>query len=183
MTQLNQAAPNRPQNENASELNAHLLAAHKKSGSWLILGAILACMSVVIGAFAAHALKAHLSEYQLGIIETAANYQMYHALAIVLVAGLRISTANALLNTHVNDVFCLNRAFSRSLFCMLLGVVLFSLSLYLLALTNLKWFAFVTPIGGTLLIVAWLFLVYTAWLFKRHISGRAERVAPTSEKQ
>ncbi|GLR70234.1 DUF423 domain-containing protein [Agaribacter marinus] len=112
---------------------------------WISVGAFFALSSVAIGAFAAHALKATLSEYALGIIETGARYQMYHALGIVLVA---------IVSTQ------LKLKLSISKLCFSVGIVLFSGSLYLLAFSGLKTFAYFTPIGGIFFIVAWMILIY-----------------------
>lgn len=104
-------------------------------------GIIFAFLSVAIGAFAAHGLKTVLNEYQLGIVDTAARYQMYHGVALIL-AGLFASMSNAKIR-WVNITF-------------ILGVLCFSGSLYLLALLEIRWIAFITPIGGLFMLAAWL---------------------------
>nr|WP_136249597.1 DUF423 domain-containing protein [Ningiella ruwaisensis] len=111
----------------------------------LVAGALFALLSVAIGAFAAHGLKATLDDYALGIIETGARYQMYHALALILCGVLMAS-----LNLRLRSVSI----------CFTLGMVCFSGSLYLLATTGIKWLAFITPIGGFLFLAAWtLFII------------------------
>ncbi len=119
---------------------------------WLIIAAIMCLLSVVMGAFAAHALKAILSSYELDIVQTAARYQMYHGLAILLVTALTISNA---LHQYLT-----NRRLIVINTCFVLGICLFSGSLYALAFTHYKYFAFLTPIGGVLFLTGWFALIY-----------------------
>ena len=110
---------------------------------FLVVGAIFAGLSVILGAFAAHGLKSRLSEYALGVFQTAVEYQMYHALGLVLIGilgkmGMQLSISG---------------------YFMIAGVLLFSGSLYALALTGIKWFGPITPIGGVCFIVAWAAMV------------------------
>lgn len=105
----------------------------------LAVGAINGGIAVAAGAFAAHGLKDRLSEYSLGVFETAARYQMYHALAIVLCALIGARTAGW--------------AFTG-------GIVVFSGSLYALALTDVKVLGAITPIGGLGFLVGWALLAW-----------------------
>ncbi|WP_224484974.1 DUF423 domain-containing protein [Robertkochia aurantiaca] len=122
--------------------------------SLLIAGGILGMLSVIIGAFGAHALKAALDTEALKSFETGVKYQMYHALFLMLVAQVQLLTPGA-----KQWIFYL----------VIIGVLLFSGSIYLLTTTpvtgiNIKKFGFITPIGGTMLIVAWgvfLFQLFT----------------------
>ena len=105
-----------------------------------VLGAVSAFCSVALGAFGAHALKSRLSSEALAIFETAARYQMFHALALLLVAALpqlRASLAGWLF---------------------VAGTILFSGSLYALALTGLRGLGAVTPIGGLCFLTGWVVL-------------------------
>jgi uncharacterized membrane protein YgdD (TMEM256/DUF423 family) len=111
-----------------------------------VFGAASGFLSVAAGAFGAHALKARLATDLLEIFETAARYQMYHALALVLVALAYDRWAAA----HV--------AWAGWLF--MLGTVIFSGSLYLLALTGMRWLGAVTPIGGLCFLAGWLSLAW-----------------------
>ncbi|AIZ46659.1 hypothetical protein QR90_12405 [Deinococcus radiopugnans] len=99
-------------------------------------GAILAALGVALGAFAAHALKARLTPELLTNFETGVRYQMYTALA-VLVLGTRPEQR-------------------RAPALLLAGAVIFSGTLYILALTGVKWLGAVTPIGGVLLIAGFV---------------------------
>ena len=121
---------------------------------FLAIAAIFGGLSVGAGAFATHALRERLSERSLEIFETAARYQMYHALALVLVA-LLISRAE----------------FPQPLFVVagwsfIIGVLIFSGSLYTLSLTNIKVLGAITPLGGAAFIAGWGALAIAAFAFK-----------------
>lgn len=122
---------------------------------FLAIAGILGAISVMAGAFASHALKEQLSEKALAIFETGARYQMYHALALLLVA---------LLLTRTDSPAPL--ALVTSGFAFVAGVALFSGSLYALSLTDIKWLGAITPVGGAAFILGWSCLVAAAWSFK-----------------
>jgi uncharacterized membrane protein YgdD (TMEM256/DUF423 family) len=112
---------------------------------FLTLGALSGFLAVGAGAFGAHALKARLAPDLLAIFETGARYQMYHALALVLVALVQAKAApSAVL------------AWSGWLFVG--GTVLFSGSLYVLALSGVRWWGAVTPLGGLAFLAGWALL-------------------------
>jgi uncharacterized membrane protein YgdD (TMEM256/DUF423 family) len=112
-------------------------------------GALSACMAVAAGAFGAHALKASLAPAALATFETAARYQLFHALALLIVAGLLERPRHP--------------AVRRSAWAFLAGTVLFSGSLYALALTGQRWFGAVTPLGGAGFLIGWLLLAFGLW--------------------
>lgn len=112
------------------------------------LGAGSALLSVAAGAFGAHALRARLSAELLAVFETAARYQMYHALALLGVARAVSRWPGAL------------PQWSGWLF--VAGTVLFSGSLYALALSGVRWLGAITPLGGVAFLAGWLCLVLTA---------------------
>lgn len=122
---------------------------------YLVFGILAAALAVVLGAFAAHGLKHTLSAYQLGIFETAVRYQMYHALAIVLVFILQSQ-----LKLVTRGPLC----------CFSLGIFFFSGSLYLLAVTGEKWLGPITPLGGLCFIVGWLWLAVSVLKTASHSS-------------
>lgn len=123
--------------------------------SWfLTMGAVLAGLAVAAGAFASHALTGKLSERALAIFETGARYQMYHALALLLVA---------LLMAAREESPSLLTAASISF---LAGIALFSGSLYALSLTGIKWLGAITPLGGVAFLLGWGCLALAAWQFK-----------------
>ncbi len=116
---------------------------------WTLLGALNALFSVAAGAFGAHALKARLPEDLLAIFETGARYQMYHALGLIAV-GLVAQTRPSSLLTGAG-------------WAMLLGIVLFSGSLYTLALTGVRGLGAITPLGGLGFLAGWLLLAVAVW--------------------
>ena len=111
-----------------------------------MLGGILGFLGVAFGAFGAHALRARLSPEMLGVFETGVRYQMYHTLAMLIVAAAIGHIGNARLLTVAGWSF-----FG--------GVLLFSGSLYTLALTGVTSLGAITPIGGLLFLIGWACLV------------------------
>lgn len=112
----------------------------------LILGAGCALLGVMAGAFGAHGLRAIVSDRALEVFRTAVTYQMYHALALVLVAVLAATGLSRKLLSVAAGFF-------------LAGILLFSGSLYLLVLTDIHGLGPVTPVGGVCFMVAWTLLV------------------------
>ena len=121
---------------------------------FMMIGSILAGLGVAGGAFASHGLKERLSDNALGIFETGLRYQMYHSLALLLVGLLltcQQNTPSSLLGAGYG---------------FLVGILIFSGSLYALSLTGIKWLGAITPIGGVAFIIGWVSLVITAWNWK-----------------
>ena len=114
----------------------------------LSCAAFSAMLSVMLGAFAAHGLKNRLSEPLLNTFQTGVQYQMYHSLALILLVILYRQMPQSLLLYSAGFMFA--------------GIILFSGSLYMLALTQIKWFGPVTPIGGVCFIVGWALLIAVA---------------------
>ena len=113
---------------------------------FLVIGSILGGTGVMIGAFGAHALKNLLeSSGRMETFETAVKYQFYHALALILL-GILMS------NNH-------HSFYQYSGYSFTLGTIVFSGSLYILCLSGITKFGMITPIGGLLMIVGWLFLL------------------------
>ncbi|WP_202903833.1 DUF423 domain-containing protein [Neotamlana nanhaiensis] len=115
----------------------------------LITAALLGLISIILGAFGAHGLKKLISEEAVQTFETGVKYQMYHALFLLFIAQ-----TNYLSDKMKRIIFYL----------VLVGVIFFSGSIYGLATNNLSGFnfksiGFITPIGGLLLILAWVFLL------------------------
>lgn len=125
-----------------------------KSSMFLGLGAILAAISVAGGAFASHALKDRLTERALEIFETGTRYQMYHSLALLLVALF-------LSQSQTGQSFLIGAGIA-----FLVGITLFSGSLYALALSGIKWLGAITPLGGVAFLIGWGCLVSAAFTFK-----------------
>lgn len=115
---------------------------------FILCSAISGFICVALGAFAAHLLKGQLSERLYEVLQTGIQYQMFHTLALLLVAVLLLKHPVRLLKV------------SGGLF--ITGIVFFSGSLYLLALTGSHWLGAVTPIGGTLFLAGWCSLGWAA---------------------
>ncbi len=113
------------------------------------LGAILAFLAVAAGAFGAHALRPRLAPDLLEVFETAARYQMYHALALLAVAWASERWPGPA------------PALAGWLF--VAGIVVFSGSLYLLSLTGQRWLGAITPLGGLAFLAGWAVLAWSAW--------------------
>ena len=112
------------------------------------LGAIAGFVAVALGAFGAHALRAQLSADQLAVFETGVRYQLVHALALVLV-GVLAGRTSARLTTAAG-------------WCFILGIVLFSGSLYVLTLTGTTAVGVVTPFGGLCFLAGWACLAMSS---------------------
>lgn len=117
--------------------------------SWIAAGALLAGLAVAAGAFGAHGLRARLSADMLPVFETAARYQMYHALALMAVGLIADRWPSPLLGT------------AGWLF--LAGIVLFSGSLYGLTLSGVRLLGAITPLGGVAFIAGWACVALAAW--------------------
>jgi uncharacterized membrane protein YgdD (TMEM256/DUF423 family) len=117
--------------------------------TFLALGALFAALGVAAGAFGAHGLKGRLSPDMLDVFETAARYQMYHALGLVAVAWAAARWPSP--------------AVTLAGWCMVAGIVVFSGSLYVLSVTGIRWLGAITPLGGLAFMAGWLALALAAW--------------------
>jgi uncharacterized membrane protein YgdD (TMEM256/DUF423 family) len=117
---------------------------------FLLLSAICGLTGVAMGAFGAHGLKTILSPEMLTVYKTAVDYQMWHALGLGLIA---IFYQQAPDSTHLK----------RAGWLMFSGIILFSGSLYLLAILNIKWLGMLTPFGGVAFILAWTYVALFAY--------------------
>ena len=117
---------------------------------FIILGALCTMMSVGTGAFGAHGLEGKLSDKYMSVWEKAVNYQMYHGLGLIIIGVISGTTS-----INVNWAGWL----------LFLGVVFFSGSLYILALTQIRILGAITPIGGVLFIAGWLMLIISTFKF------------------
>lgn len=119
----------------------------------LQIGAMVMGLSVVLGAFGAHALKDHLSERMIQNWQTGVHYQMIHGIAILLVA---------LFMTRIESKWL-----SRAVNLFASGILFFSGSLYVMALTGILWLGAITPIGGVLFILGWVYVFLAARTIKK----------------
>ncbi len=123
---------------------------HIKTAQLFIgLGALNAFLAVIMGAFGAHALKTSLGTY-LPVYETAVEYQMAHALGLLMIGGIAHWQKNSLWLQAAG-------------WLLLSGIILFSGSLYLLTISGIREFGMITPVGGLCLLLGWLSLLRTAW--------------------
>ena len=121
---------------------------------FIIAGAINAAIAVGFGAFGAHALKDRLSEHYLAVWETAVQYQMFHAIALLAI-GILSSGA----------LFGPSTQLSWAGYLILAGIVIFSGSLYVLSLSGIGVLGAITPIGGVAFIAGWIMLIIAAVKF------------------
>jgi uncharacterized membrane protein YgdD (TMEM256/DUF423 family) len=118
--------------------------------NWTAIGAALMALAVGLGAFGAHGLRGRLDEYSMSVYEKAVFYHFVHALGILLVALLaRTSAITAAGQARVS-------------WFLLIGIIVFSGSLYVLAISGARILGAITPIGGLAFIIGWLVLVYEA---------------------
>ena len=115
--------------------------------TFLIIGSFAGFLSVALGAFAAHALKNQLSPELLNTFHTAVTYQFFHSITLILIAILLMAKPKA-------------AYFQRAGIAFSIGMILFSGSLYILAITGIKTFGMITPIGGVFLLIGWLLFCY-----------------------
>jgi uncharacterized membrane protein YgdD (TMEM256/DUF423 family) len=113
------------------------------------IGSLSGLVAVAAGAFGAHALRARLTPEHLAVFETAARYEMYHALGLLAVAWA-VTRWPGTLPVWAGWLF-------------VAGTVLFSGSLYLLAFTGIRWLGAVTPLGGVAFLAGWICLALSAW--------------------
>jgi uncharacterized membrane protein YgdD (TMEM256/DUF423 family) len=116
--------------------------------TFLLFGAVAAFLAVGLGAFGAHGLRARLSPDMLAVFETAVRYHMYHALALLLTSLLMARMGGWLV--------------TAAGWCFTVGIVLFSGSLYALALSGVTILGAITPIGGLAFLAGWACLALAA---------------------
>jgi uncharacterized membrane protein YgdD (TMEM256/DUF423 family) len=117
---------------------------------FITLAAFSGMFAVIFGAFGAHALKGKLDNHALNIFETAVQYHFYHSFALLMVGVIAITQPQTALLKSTGWLF-------------IVGIVIFSGSLYLLSFTGLRWLGAVTPLGGLTLIAGWACLAATGW--------------------
>ena len=122
----------------------------------MITGCVFGLLAVILGAFAAHGLKESITKEAIETFQTGVRYQMYHAIVLLFVGG------STMLSVKTKKRIC---------YSIILGVLLFSGSIYGLATNeltsfNFKTIGFVTPIGGLFLLISWLFMLIDFLRFK-----------------
>lgn len=119
--------------------------------NFVFLGAINMMLAVILGAFGAHGLKARFSAEQMGWWHTGVEYHFYHALGLLAIGALLLTPYAAQFNLAKSSGWLLQ-----------VGIIIFSGSLYAMALGAPRWFGAITPIGGTLFIIGWAMLAWAA---------------------
>jgi uncharacterized membrane protein YgdD (TMEM256/DUF423 family) len=122
--------------------------------STLLAGSISAGLSIILGAFGAHALKSKLSAEMMQVYHTATHYQMFDSLALLIIGILMIIIVDK--NQSI-------RYFKLSARFFLIGLILFCGSLYALAITSIKILGIITPFGGLCFILGWIFASLGIW--------------------
>ncbi|PXW86158.1 uncharacterized membrane protein YgdD (TMEM256/DUF423 family) [Nitrosomonas sp. Nm84] len=118
--------------------------------TFLILGAFNTFLCITLGAFGAHGLKRVLSADMLTVYHTGVQYHFYHAFGIIIIG---------LLLLH----FPKSRLIPISGWLMMVGIILFSFSLYVLSVTEMRGLGMITPFGGVSFLTAWGLLIYAVW--------------------
>jgi len=117
---------------------------------FLLLGAVNTFICIAMGAFGAHGLKHLLSADMLTIFHTGVQYHIYHALGLLFIGLLLLHYAKS-------------RLIELSGWFMLLGIILFSVSLYVMSLTEIREIGMITPFGGMSYMIAWIVLSIAIW--------------------
>ena len=117
---------------------------------FITLASLSGMLAVVLGAFGAHALKSRLDDNALNIFHTAVQYHFYHSFALLAVGVIALSQPQTALLKSSGYLF-------------ILGILIFSGSLYLMSITGVRWLGAVTPLGGLAFIVGWACLAATGW--------------------
>ena len=134
--------------QSAQPLNASRVP--NRALMWMVIGAVMLALAVILGAFGAHGLKAMLTASQMAVYQTAVQYHFYHGVGVILVGLIMYMVADL-------------RAIEWVARCLFMGVILFSGSLYGLTLTEIRWLGVITPLGGVLFIVGWLILAVSLY--------------------
>jgi uncharacterized membrane protein YgdD (TMEM256/DUF423 family) len=114
----------------------------------LIISSFMMALAIAIGAFGAHGLKSYLDQYGLDIYAKASSYEFYNTLGLFIIVFISTILKN-------------NTLTIRAYYFVLIGMLIFSFSLYILAVTKIMWLGAITPIGGSLMIIGWLMLAYS----------------------
>ena len=117
---------------------------------FITLASCSGMFAVMLGAFAAHALKNTLDEYSLGVFQTAVQYHFYHSFALLAVGILAMSNPESVLLRISGWLF-------------FIGLLIFCGSLYALSFSGVRWLGAITPLGGLCFIAGWAVLATAAW--------------------
>jgi uncharacterized membrane protein YgdD (TMEM256/DUF423 family) len=118
--------------------------------SFFVIGIVFCLLSVVLGAFAAHGLKDMVSAQRIAVFQTGVQYQFYHGIVLMILSLAQPQV----MPSHQQKMYA-----KRAGVFFVVGTVFFSCSLYLLAVTSIKLFGPITPLGGLFFIIGWLFML------------------------
>ena len=118
---------------------------------FIILGAINGFIAVALGAFGAHGLEGKISDHYLNVWQKAVQYQMFHAGGLLVIGLLGLKISGSMINW--------------SGWLMLIGILLFSGSLYILAVSGIKVLGAITPLGGVSFLVAWVLMIIATYKY------------------
>ncbi len=117
--------------------------------SIIVTGALLAGLAVMLGAFGAHALKAKVSPEDLAVFDTAVKYHMAHALGLILIGVIGFHYPKEII--YIPALLLIS------------GILIFSGSLYILVISNMRWLGAITPLGGISMIAGWMLLAFNLY--------------------
>jgi uncharacterized membrane protein YgdD (TMEM256/DUF423 family) len=117
---------------------------------FITLASLSGMLAVMLGAFGAHGLRGRFDDYAMGIFETAVQYHFYHSLALLAVGVIALTQPQTAMLKSSGWLF-------------VIGIAIFSGSLYLLSVTGIKWLGAITPLGGLAFIAGWGCLAATGW--------------------
>jgi len=121
----------------------------EKKDFWLIIGALNGLIAVIMGPVGAHILESIITEADFSAYQKAVRYQMWHAFGLILISLLSAQTTTRMKNIAG--------------WSFLIGIILFSGSLYLIGFTSVREIGIIAPFGGTAFIIGWFFLMYSGF--------------------
>ncbi len=122
-----------------------------KKGFWIIISGVMGFLAVAIGAFGAHGLDDKIPQHLLEVYKTGVTYHLVHAVCLLAIS--------------LNG----NEKFFKSALFFLIGIILFSFSLYIYAITAVTAFAIITPFGGVSFLIGWILIIVEGFKFNRKI--------------
>jgi len=121
---------------------------NQNTKSFMVIASFMMAITIAIGAFGAHGLKPYLDEYSTDIYQKAVSYQFYNTLGLFFIS-------------FISYLLPFSTKIKKAFYFVLIGTLIFSFSLYILALTKIMWLGAITPIGGSLMIIGWVLCGYT----------------------
>jgi len=120
----------------------------KNTKTFMVIASFMMALTIAIGAFGAHGLKPYLDQYSTDIYQKAVSYQFYNTLGLFFIS-------------FVSYLLPLSTKITKAFYFILIGTLIFSFSLYILALSKIMWLGAITPVGGTFMIIGWVLCGYS----------------------